>query len=192
MDDGPRSERLRLRFVTHAEAHVLHDRYAPDPGGFNDFGNAPEPPASSRDEAASAAGAGGAAAPPVGDLRNDHNGVLWIEPLDGGAPLGTVQYREVRYGGNAESRGWMIGIDLLSGARGQGYGAEAQRLLAAWLFDNTDANRIEAQTDVDNLAEARSLERAGFTREGVLRGAQFRAGAYHDLVVFSRVRSDPR
>jgi hypothetical protein len=26
---------------------------------------------------------------------------------------------------------------------------------------------------------------------GVLRGAQFRAGAYHDLVVYSRLRSDP-
>ena len=85
----------------------------------------------------------------------------------------------------------MLGIDLLPDARGKGYGAEAQRLFADWLFANTPANRVEAQTDVDNVAEARSLERAGFTREGILRGAQFRAGAYHDLIVYSRLRSDP-
>jgi RimJ/RimL family protein N-acetyltransferase len=52
-------------------------------------------------------------------------------------------------------------------------------------------NRIEAQTDVDNVAEQRALEKAGFHREGVARGAQFRAGAYHDLVTYSRLRNDP-
>jgi len=36
----------------------------------------------------------------------------------------------------------------------------------------------------------RALEKAGFTREGVLRGAQFRAdGRHHDLVMFSRIRA---
>jgi RimJ/RimL family protein N-acetyltransferase len=86
----------------------------------------------------------------------------------------------------------MVGIELLPEARGQGFGAEAQRALADWLFETTSVNRVQAETDIENLAEARSLEKAGFTRDGVLRGAQFRAGAYHDLVVYSRLRSDPR
>jgi RimJ/RimL family protein N-acetyltransferase len=43
---------------------------------------------------------------------------------------------------------------------------------------------------VDNLAEQRALERAGFAREGVLRSAQFRDGRFHDLVLYSRLRSD--
>jgi RimJ/RimL family protein N-acetyltransferase len=34
------------------------------------------------------------------------------------------------------------------------------------------------------------LEKAGFARDGVIRGSQFRAGAYHDLVIYSRLRSD--
>ena len=181
MEKSPPSRRLRLSFVRHGEAHLLQGRYAPDPGGFNDFGD--EPPARSIDRRLEGP-------PPDAELRNDHSGVLWIEPIDGGEALGTVQYHAVRYGGNAGSSGWMIGIDLLAEARGQGYGAEAQRLLAEWLFENTSANRVEAQTDVENLPEARSLERAGFTREGVLRGAQFRGGSYHDLAVFSRLRSD--
>ncbi|HEX2140962.1 MAG TPA: GNAT family protein, partial [Candidatus Limnocylindria bacterium] len=68
--------------------------------------------------------------------------------------------------------------------------AEAQRLLARWLFDNSDLNRVEASTDVENVAEQRSLEKAGFVREGIQRGAQFRAGAYHDLVTYAVIRSD--
>ncbi|MEO6713505.1 MAG: GNAT family protein, partial [Mycobacteriales bacterium] len=58
------------------------------------------------------------------------------------------------------------------------------------LFATTDVFRIEASTDVENVAEQRSLERAGFTREGVLRRAQFRSGAYHDIVLYSRLRTD--
>ncbi len=64
------------------------------------------------------------------------------------------------------------------------------RQVAEYLFATTNVNRVEASTDVDNLAEQRALEKAGFPREGVLRGAQFRSGAHHDL--FSRLRDDPQ
>ena len=69
--------------------------------------------------------------------------------------------------------------------------AEAQAQLATYLFSTSDVNRVEASTDVENAAEQRSLEKAGFMREGMQRGAQFRAGAYHDLLTFSRLRNDP-
>jgi RimJ/RimL family protein N-acetyltransferase len=72
--------------------------------------------------------------------------------------------------------------------RGLGYGSLAQRLLTDYLFATTSVNRIEAGTDVENLAEQRSLEKAGFIREGVLRGAQYRADAWHDLVIYAVVR----
>ena len=60
-----------------------------------------------------------------------------------------------------------------------------------WLLAETSLNRVEAQTDVENIAEQRSLEKAGFVREGIARGAQFRAGSFHDLVTYSRLRADP-
>jgi RimJ/RimL family protein N-acetyltransferase len=50
--------------------------------------------------------------------------------------------------------------------------------------------RLEASTDVGNLAEQRALERAGFTSEGTLRHAQFRDGEFHDMVLYSRLRGD--
>ena len=83
-----------------------------------------------------------------------------------------------------------MGIELVAGARGHGYGVEAQVLVARYLFEHTPANRVEAQTDIENVAEQRALTKAGFTREGVARGSQFRAGAYHDLVTYSILRSE--
>jgi len=169
-------ELVRLRDVELADAELvdwLNDQK--DVGGFNDFGlpRIPTP----REALAH------------GPLRNDHNGTLLIERLNG-EPVGTVQWRAVHYGPPDDSRAWNIGIEIRPSARGQGLGAEAQRLLADWLFATTNANRVEAQTDIDNVAEQRSLDKAGFMREGVNRGTQYRAGQFHDLVMYARVRSD--
>lgn len=105
-------------------------------------------------------------------------------------PVGFVSWHRVHHGPNRGSRAWNIGINLEPAARGKGFGVEAQRLLAEHLLETTDVDRIEASTDVDNVAEQRALEKAGFTREGVLRGAQERAGARHDLYLYSLLRSD--
>jgi RimJ/RimL family protein N-acetyltransferase len=102
--------------------------------------------------------------------------------------LGEVQWHEVMQGPGSPC--WNIGIGLLRAERGRGYGGQAQRLLAEYLFANTKVNRIEASTEVINTAEQRALERAGFTREGVLRGACFRAGAWRDMVLYSVLRAE--
>jgi RimJ/RimL family protein N-acetyltransferase len=115
-------------------------------------------------------------------------GTLIIEA--DGEPVGTVSWRVVRYGPNPESAAWNIGINVIPAARGRGLGSAAQRLLAERLFATTPCNRIEAGTDVENIAEQRALEKAGFVREGALRGAQSRRGEYHDLVLYSRLRGD--
>jgi RimJ/RimL family protein N-acetyltransferase len=115
---------------------------------------------------------------------------LVVARTSDGAPVGRVEWHAERYGPNRESRAWNIGIVLMPEQWGRGYGSEAQRLLAAYLFETTDAMRVEAGTDVDNVAEQRALEKAGFVREGVMRSAQFRGGTYHDMVFYSRVRTD--
>ena len=101
-----------------------------------------------------------------------------------------VSYYAVYHGPNPGSRAFNVGIALLPEHRGHGHGAEAQRQLAAYLFAHTRVERLEASTDVDNEAEQRALERAGFTREAVLRHAQYREGGFHDLVLYSRLRGD--
>ena len=58
------------------------------------------------------------------------------------------------------------------------------------LFATTLANRLQAITDVDNLAEQKALERAGFRRGGVLRGLAFIGGRWRDGVLYARLRDD--
>jgi RimJ/RimL family protein N-acetyltransferase len=166
---------VRLRDVTAEDAQLIDGWNREAAGGFNDFGQEREP--MSREVLAR------------GPLRNERGARLIVETLDG-EPVGTVDARISPYGPPPWSNAWQIGIELGREARGRGYGSEAQRLVADWLFATTSANRVEAATDIENIAEQRSLEKAGYRREGVLRGAQFRAGRYHDLVFYARLRSD--
>lgn len=106
----------------------------------------------------------------------------------GDVVIGDVGWRRVATGPNSAT--WNIGIGLLAKERGKGYGTRAQQLLVKYLFSYTQYYRIEAGTETTNLAEQRSLEKAGFTREGVVRGACFRAGKWRDMVQYSIVRAD--
>ena len=100
--------------------------------------------------------------------------------------IGTMSWHGVFYGPTMGSRAWSMGIALAPAWRGQGWGSLAQALLAEHLLAN--AARVEACTDVANVAEQRSLEKAGFMREGVLHQAQERADGQHDLVMYARTR----
>jgi len=170
-------QRVLLRDVALADADLLDAWNAErEIGGFNDFGPREPIPREPLTR---------------GPLRNDRNGTLIVERLADGTPIGTVGWRRVTvYGPSPWSDAWQIGIELIPEARGMGFGGEAQRLLADWLFSTTSISRVEASTDSENVAEQRSLEKAGYTREGTMRGSQFRSGAYHDLVYYSRLRSD--
>lgn len=163
--------------MTLADADLLDAWAVEEQSEFNDFGQ--EPRALPRDVIAS------------GPLRNERNGMLVVERIEDGAVIGSVGWHRVNYGPGPQSDAWNIGIELRPEARGRGLGAEAQRLLAAFLFEAHDLDRVEASTDIANLAEQRSLEKAGYLREGIQRGAQWRAGAHHDLVTYARLRTDP-
>lgn len=119
----------------------------------------------------------------------DDRAVLAVENEDGDL-IGSVSWFSVQHGPTAACRAINIGISLFPPARGKGYGTDTQRQLAEYLFRTKLVERIEAGTDIDNIAEQRALESAGFTREGVLRHAQFRAGEWRDVVLYSRLRSD--
>ena len=106
----------------------------------------------------------------------------------GKEPAGLVSYRKRYYGTQAFC--WEIGIALLPEWRGQGVGWRAQAMFCSYLFENTPVQRIEAATHAENTAEQRALEKAGFTLEGVIRAAEFRAGQWRDGYLYSRLRTD--
>jgi RimJ/RimL family protein N-acetyltransferase len=103
--------------------------------------------------------------------------------------VGDMSAHPIWYGPSPGSRCMNIGIALSVPWRGKGVGAVAQRLLAEEL--HTDGVvRVEASTDVDNIAEQRALEKAGFFFEGVIRGAQMRADGRHDIQGWSHLPGD--
>jgi RimJ/RimL family protein N-acetyltransferase len=114
-------------------------------------------------------------------------GVLMV--ARGDRVLGGVNWQ--RHETTPTSHCWEVGIELLPEARGHGYGTQAQRLLVRYLFAHTTVHRIEAVTEVGNVGEQRALEKAGFSREGVMRGVSWRDGAWRDNVLYSILRTDP-
>ncbi|MFD0890104.1 GNAT family N-acetyltransferase [Streptosporangium algeriense] len=114
------------------------------------------------------------------------SGLLLV--VHGAERLGFVSWRKSLT--SRTSYCWNVGIALLPEARGRGFGTRAQRLLAEYLFAHTQVARVEAVTEFTNVAEQRALEKAGFTREGVLRAYSFRNGRWRDAVLYSVVRDE--
>jgi RimJ/RimL family protein N-acetyltransferase len=87
-----------------------------------------------------------------------------------------------------------IGYLLVAAARGRGVLSAALRLLLDWSFgEPLRLERAQAMTDPSNTRSAAVLERAGFTREGVLRGYRLGpSGVREDRVMWSMLPVDWR
>jgi RimJ/RimL family protein N-acetyltransferase len=77
-----------------------------------------------------------------------------------------------------------IGYWLFPQARGRGVATRAARFLAEHAFE-LGLERIEARVFAGNPESERVLERAGFTREGVLRSLPKRSGGRGDMTLYS-------
>src|SRR5262245_39862477 len=84
-----------------------------------------------------------------------------------------------------------VGYWLRPEARGRGAATVAVQLIARWAFDELGVQRLELTTAPENVASRRVAERAGFTREGVLRGLQAtKNDGRRDSVMFSLLSAD--
>jgi RimJ/RimL family protein N-acetyltransferase len=109
--------------------------------------------------------------------------------LPDGTVAGLVSWR-VHNRGGSPGVCYEIGMALLPEHRGRGLGTAGHRLLVDYLFSYTTVYRLEAMTNVHNLAEQKVLERLGFQREGVLRAIVFSHGAWQDNAVYSLLRPE--
>jgi RimJ/RimL family protein N-acetyltransferase len=85
-----------------------------------------------------------------------------------------------------------VGYWLRSDARGRGLTGRAVRLVSRWSFEELGCERLQLRADADNVASQRVAEKAGFTREGVLRSVHFnpRQQRRVDFVMFSLLPSE--
>jgi len=77
-----------------------------------------------------------------------------------------------------------VGYWLSHTARGLGHATRAVRLISAWGFASLGLERIELEAATGNLASQRVAERAGYTREAVLRRAYRGKHGHEDMVAF--------
>lgn len=73
---------------------------------------------------------------------------------------------------------------------GNGYASEAARSVLAFGFTQLNCNRIEAMCNVANTASARVMEKIGMRYEGILRKYLLAQGNYHDVKIYSILRSE--
>ena len=77
-----------------------------------------------------------------------------------------------------------VGYWLAAGARGQGHATRALRLICSWGVHALGLERIVLHVATANLASQRVAERAGFTREAVLRSWYRGKHGQEDMVCF--------
>ena len=98
---------------------------------------------------------------------------------ESGTLLGTANL----WGIDNHSRAAHIGLGLLPGARGKGYGTDVVAVLCHYGFVVRGLQRLQIETLSDNEAMLRSAERNGFVREGVLRSSAWVLGDFMDEVL---------
>lgn len=104
--------------------------------------------------------------------------------LLGGITLGNIRLGVARSG----HIGYWIGEKYA----GRGYMLDALELLAKHAFGTMQLHRIEAACIPGNRRSIRVLEKAGFTREGLLRSYLKINGGWQDHYLYALIADDPR
>lgn len=84
--------------------------------------------------------------------------------LRDGTHVGDLCFKGLEDNGMAE-----IGYGILEEFQGQGYATEAVDAAVVWALQQPDATCVEAETEPDNRASQRVLEKCGFLTSGVIR-----------------------
>jgi RimJ/RimL family protein N-acetyltransferase len=113
-------------------------------------------------------------------LRAGDGAAFAVVELPSQDALGAIGVRVLHGRGIAE-----IGYHMSPEARGRGLATAALRLLSDWSFATLPVARLQLTTHVDNPASQRVAEKAGYTREAVLRSWADQRGERVDLIMYS-------
>ncbi|MYT70167.1 MULTISPECIES: GNAT family N-acetyltransferase [unclassified Streptomyces] len=88
-------------------------------------------------------------------LRADGTTILLAITVDGGAPLGEVMLRRA-------SEGTELGYAIGPAHRGRGLAVRAVRVMAAYAFEELDAEQVILELEAENAASVAVATKAGF------------------------------
>jgi RimJ/RimL family protein N-acetyltransferase len=119
-------------------------------------------------------------------VTSDANCVFAVERLDDGRFIGLVWLYAIHW------RHRRAEVRIVLGDRdswGGGFGTDALRLLAAIAFGSMNLDKLWADVLATNPRAVAAFERAGFEREGLLRGDRFDNGVRLDVVRLGLLRA---
>lgn len=105
---------------------------------------------------------------------------------DTGRAVGNISVVRINEATEALSIGYCLSRKLW----GKGLMTECLSAVIGYLFENTSANRIDSTHDVDNIGSGRVMQKAGMTREGLLRAWAWDNQGLRDSVMYSMLRSE--
>ena len=88
---------------------------------------------------------------------------MWMIELRDGTHIGDLCFKGLNADGMVE-----IGYGVLGEYQGQGYATEAVDAAVSWALQQPAVTRAEAETEPDNRASRRVLEKCGFCPSGVM------------------------
>ena len=88
---------------------------------------------------------------------------IWMIELRDGTHIGDLCFKGLDASGMAE-----IGYGTLEEYRGRGVATEAVGAAVTWALEQPNVKRVEAETDPDNHASRRVLEKCGFLPAGTV------------------------
>jgi [ribosomal protein S5]-alanine N-acetyltransferase len=101
-------------------------------------------------------------------------------------PVGRFDYFDI----NSRNRSAEFGYTVNPNYRQQGIGTKMLAIAIAYLFSNTNLNKLYCQTAAFNIASIKLLEKLGFSRDGTLREHHELDSQFWDDYIYSILRRE--
>ena len=109
---------------------------------------------------------------------------LGIEEKESGALIGDLWVHLI-----VNDRMANVAIRLSPDFQGRGYGTEALSCATAFVFENTELKRLQAEVDVRNVPSWKMFEKCGYRREGLIRQGKM-VNVWCDYYIYGILSSD--
>lgn len=120
-------------------------------------------------------------------LAEAQDAVVWAVHDENGRHIGGTGLHGIDWRNRSATSGIVIGQ---KDAWGKGYGGEVMRVRTRWAFEDLGLHRIESECFAENVGSARCLARAGYRQVGVARQKRWRAGRWHDCILWEILDED--
>lgn len=101
-------------------------------------------------------------------------------------PVGRVSYFDLNPRNQSAELGYLVNPKF----RRRGIGTNMLRMAIAYLFSETDLNKLYCQTAAFNIASIKLLEKVSFHRDGILREHHELDGKLWDDLIYSILRRE--